>query len=124
MRTINAIESSQKHFEYCPLDTTLGILSGKWKSIIICRLMSASLHFSELHKEIPRCSTRMLALQLSELQEDQIIERQVTATFHTEYSLTAWGQSLAPLVTALNSWGSHYLKENAGKIAGNNNLDC
>ncbi|MCG0890443.1 putative transcription regulator (putative) [Lactiplantibacillus plantarum] len=50
MRTITPIENSRRHEEFCPLDTTLSILSGKWKSIIICRLMGNSQRFSSLIK--------------------------------------------------------------------------
>ncbi|MFW6756487.1 winged helix-turn-helix transcriptional regulator [Lactiplantibacillus plantarum] len=46
MRIITPIENSRRHEEFCPLDTTLSILSGKWKSIIICRLMGSSQRFS------------------------------------------------------------------------------
>lgn len=60
MRTITPIENSRRHEEFCPLDTTLSILSGKWKSIIICRLMGSSQRFSSLLKGMPGCTSRML----------------------------------------------------------------
>lgn len=104
--------SATTHFEFCPLDTTIKILSGRWKSIIICRLMKESLHFNELSRRIPDCTRRMLALQLKELIEAGIIFKnstQAPTTFNIEYSLTDIGESLIPVVLEMNEWGKKYL---------------
>ncbi|MFO1546400.1 helix-turn-helix domain-containing protein [Lactiplantibacillus plantarum] len=109
MRTITPIENSRRHEEFCPLDTTLSILSGKWKLIIICRLMGSSQRFSSLLKGMPGCTSRMLAMQLKELVADQIVSQQTVAN-HSVYELTNIGISLVPIVKAMDRWGEAYLE--------------
>jgi len=111
------VKSSQVHGEFCPLDTTIKILSGRWKTIILNRLMKESLHFNELARRIPNASRRMLALQLHELVEAGVVERTVEAELapvHIYYSLTEQGQKLLPVVWSMNAWGEGYIKEMAG----------
>jgi DNA-binding HxlR family transcriptional regulator len=108
---MRAAKMSMKHGEYCPLDCTLGILSGKWKSIIVCRLMREPLHFGEIHRSIPSCPKRALAMQLSELAEDGIVARRVEhegAVIRTCYSLNGAGTSLAGIVKQMDK-GMEYL---------------
>lgn len=114
MRIINAIDSSDKHYEFCPLDTTLSVLSGKWKTIIICRLMSNPLYFTELKNKIPNCTKRMLAIQLTQLEEDGIVIKSVSSSyspFHVQYYLTEIGVSLVPIINSMDSWGSQYIEK-------------
>lgn len=109
---LNAVQMSRRHQELCPLDSTLGILSGKWKSIIICRLMHGPHRFSELQREIPGCTRRMLSLQLNQLAKDRIVSRHVDASavpIRTTYKLTTLGQSLVPIIRRMDEWGSMYL---------------
>ncbi|MDR0299743.1 MAG: helix-turn-helix transcriptional regulator [Streptococcaceae bacterium] len=107
------VKNSQIHGEFCPLDTTLKILSGRWKTIILNRLMKEELHFNELARRIPNCSRRMLALQLHELAAAQIIVKQVKidqGMAKISYQLTSLGRSLLPVVWAMNDWGRHYIE--------------
>lgn len=109
---MNAVQMSTRHKEICPLDSTLGILSGKWKSIIICRLMQGPHRFSGLQREIPGCTRRMLALQLDQLEKDKIISRSVnadTVPISTTYKLTNLGKSLVPIIRQMDEWGCMYL---------------
>ncbi|MFC4652101.1 winged helix-turn-helix transcriptional regulator [Lactococcus nasutitermitis] len=108
------IKNSQIHGEFCPLDTTIKILSGRWKTIILNRLMKEELHFNELVRRIPNCTRRMLALQLKELIEAQIVDKKIlTDKFpvQTCYTLTEQGKSLLPIVWSMNQWGEQYIKK-------------
>jgi len=101
-----------RHGEICPLDTTLKILTGKWKSIILCRLIENDLRFTALLHTLPGCTRRMLSLQLSQLIDDQIIAKEVDANFvptKTSYHLTDLGLSLVPIIHAMDTWGSQYI---------------
>lgn len=92
----------------CPIENTLKLINGKWKSVIIYQLSKYQpCRFSELQKLIPDCSKRLLAMQLKELEKDGLINKKVFATVppKTAYSLTAVGQTLKPVVTAMNQWG-------------------
>jgi len=109
---MDALTARHRHDEDCPLDTTLQILSGKWKSIILCRLRTQEMRFTELLLTLNGCTRRMLALQLSQLITDQIIVKTIDTSFtptKTSYRLTALGQSLVPVVLMMNQWGTHYL---------------
>ncbi|MCV3295841.1 MAG: helix-turn-helix domain-containing protein [Oenococcus sp.] len=109
----NAVEMSYRHAEFCPLDSTLQVLDGKWKSIIICRLIHHDYRFTELLRGLPGCSQRMLSLQLSQLLGDHIIVKHIDPSFvpiKCSYSLTAAGKSLIPIIRAMDNWGNNYLK--------------
>ncbi|KRN99858.1 winged helix-turn-helix transcriptional regulator [Companilactobacillus kimchiensis] len=110
---MTALEMSTRHGETCPLDTTLNILNGKWKSIILCRLMNHELRYSELLRSLPGCTRRMLSLQLLQLEHDQIIKKEIDSSFipiKTSYHLTELGQSLVPIIQAMDNWGANYIK--------------
>jgi DNA-binding HxlR family transcriptional regulator len=93
---------------YCKFETALDILVGKWKPVILLRLFSnGTMRFSELQKAIPDITKKMLTQQLRELEYHDIIHREV---YHqippkVEYSITAYGQRMTPLLQAMNDWG-------------------
>jgi len=66
--------------------------------------------FSELQKRMPNCSRRMLSLQLSGLEKDNIVEKKVYPVIppKTEYKLTRFGQTLTPLILEMEKWGRIY----------------
>ncbi|MCP9328718.1 winged helix-turn-helix transcriptional regulator [Liquorilactobacillus satsumensis] len=95
----------------CPVESTLQIISGKWKSVILYHLFKQKLcHFGELHSAIADCSRRMLALQLRELEDDGIIKKTIFSEIplRTDYTLTEFGQTLRPVVASLEQWGIQY----------------
>ncbi|MFP8818556.1 winged helix-turn-helix transcriptional regulator [Acinetobacter johnsonii] len=86
----------------------MGLLDGKWKSIILWHLLEDDvLRFNELRKKIPNVTQKMLTRQLRELEEDQLILRKVYAVVppKVEYRLSTLGTSLAPILVALKQWG-------------------
>lgn len=102
----------------CPVESTLQIISGKWKSVIIYHLIKNKVcRFSELQKRMPNCSRRMLSLQLSELEKDNIVEKKVYPVIppKTEYKLTRFGQTLTPLIIEMEKWGRRYNTINLGE---------
>lgn len=97
--------------EGCPVESTLQIISGKWKSVIIYHLIKQkNCRFNELQKLMPNCSRRMLSLQLKELENDQIISKNVYPSVppKTSYRLTNIGNSLTPLILEMEKWGVMY----------------
>lgn len=94
----------------CDKELTLAVISGKWKMLILWHLNEQTLRFNEIMSLIPNITQRTLTNQLRELEADMIIHREAFAEVppHVEYSLTAQGQSLIPLLQAMNSWGSDY----------------
>jgi DNA-binding HxlR family transcriptional regulator len=107
----------QRHESYvnCPVEAALDLIGGKWKAVILFRLMEGTKRFNQLQKLIPNVTRRMLTLQLRELEEDGLISRKVYQEVppKVEYSLTEFGLTLKPLLIVLKEWGEthapHYL---------------
>lgn len=96
----------------CSVEAAIGILDGKWKSIILWHLLTEhTLRFGEIRKRIPNVTQRMLTNQLRELEEDGIIHREVYPQVppKVEYSLTSLGSSLRPILLALKAWGDQHM---------------
>lgn len=96
----------------CPVEAALDVIGGKWKVLIICWLKEGRHRFGELRRRIPGVSERMLTQQLRELERDGIVRRKVYPEVppRVEYSLTAFGDSLRPIMVMLNKWGQKHLK--------------
>jgi DNA-binding HxlR family transcriptional regulator len=104
-----------KHYELntgCAVEACLEVIGGKWKGLILHHLMSqGTLRFSELQKLKPNLSPRILTAQLRELERDGVIVRKVYPVVppKVEYSLSAAGESLRPLIQAMQDWGDAFL---------------
>ncbi|MCX4349316.1 MAG: helix-turn-helix domain-containing protein [Alphaproteobacteria bacterium] len=95
----------------CPLGLTLGVIGGKYKVMIIWFLYQNNvLRYNELQKTIKGVTPKMLISQLRELENDGIIERKVYPVVppKVEYSLTAKGESLIPILLEMRKWGEKY----------------
>lgn len=90
------------------VEATLGVIGGKWKSIILCHLGGGAMRTSELRRAIPNVSQRVLTKQLRELERDKIIKRKVYGQVppEVEYSLTEEGRSLRQILVAMSDWGN------------------
>ncbi|WP_409294278.1 winged helix-turn-helix transcriptional regulator [Peribacillus sp. SCS-26] len=100
----------------CEKELTLSVIGGKWKMLILWHLgKEGTKRFGELKALIPGITQRMLVNQLRELEEDSIIWREVYPVVppKVEYSLTAQGESLMPILEAMYKWGKDYM-ETAG----------
>jgi len=78
------------------------------------------LGFAELQAHVPDISSKVLADSLRDLEENGLVEREIIneQPFRVNYSLTAQGQSLEPLISEMNEWGTQYL-ERVGPPPGN-----
>ncbi|WP_438431946.1 winged helix-turn-helix transcriptional regulator [Gorillibacterium sp. sgz500922] len=94
----------------CPVETTLTIMSGKWKGIILYRLLGGKMRFNELKRTMPSVTHRTLTLQLRELEQDGIVKRTVYAEVppRVEYELTPLGSSMSPIIQSMYTWGTAY----------------
>lgn len=99
----------------CPVEVTLSIVGGKWKLQIVYCLLSGTRRFGELRRLIPGATQQMLTLQLRELEQAGVLQRQVYAQVppKVEYSLTALGRSLEPIVHQIHTWGEGYCQQNS-----------
>lgn len=92
---------------HCALDVTMDFIGGKWKTVVLWYLRNERRRFSELKKQIPEITEKMLSLQLKELEKDGIVGRKVYAEVppRVEYFLTEEGKTLIPCIEALAKWG-------------------
>lgn len=113
---VETMEQICKSTFTCPVEATLQLIGGKYKAVILWHLMNNTLRYSELHKKIPKATDKMLAQQLRELEKDGLINRMVYPVVppKTEYSLTDFGKSLAPILNAMCDWGNDYLLKEKG----------
>lgn len=92
----------------CCASLTMGVIGGKWKTVILFHLINGKLRYNELRKEMPAVTERTLSLQLKTLEEDGIINRKVYTSkppLKVEYSLTDFGKTLIPLIQSIAEWG-------------------
>ena len=90
-----------------PVDEFVQLIRGRYKADIIILLGKKPRRFNELRKTIPRISDRVLARQLDALERDDIVERTVFVEMplRVEYSLTARGKTLCPILKQIWKWG-------------------
>ena len=98
--------------EHCPVEATLELIGGKYKTLILWHLSDKKLRFSQLRREISGITPKMLTQQLRELETHALVHREVFPIVppKVEYSLTDLGRSLMPLLVAMRDWGSEYLR--------------
>jgi DNA-binding HxlR family transcriptional regulator len=94
----------------CPVELALDMIGGKWKALILWNLMDMTRRFSELKRSIPKCTEKMLVQQLRDLESAGLIERRVYPEVppKVEYSMSAYGKRLVPVLGALCDFGKDY----------------
>lgn len=94
----------------CPVETTLTLISDKWKVLIIRDLMTGTKRFGELKKSIGSVSQKVLTAQLRQMEASGLVTRKVYAEVppRVEYTLTDLGYSLQPILIAMHDWGEEY----------------
>ncbi|MCU0526448.1 MAG: winged helix-turn-helix transcriptional regulator [Elainella sp. Prado103] len=87
------------------------MIGGRWKVLILRELLSGVKRFNQLHRALQGITQKMLTQQLRELEDDGIIHREVYLQVppKVEYSLTATGETLKPILEAMHQWGATYL---------------
>jgi DNA-binding HxlR family transcriptional regulator len=98
--------------QHCPVEATLGLVGGKYKALILWKLMAGALRFSELRRTVPGATPKMLTQQLRELEADGLVHREVYPVIppRVEYSLTPFGLSIRPVLESMYTWGTGYLE--------------
>ena len=94
----------------CPVETTLTLISDKWKVLIIRDLMPGTKRFGELKKSIGGVSQKVLTSQLRQMEDCGLLTRTVYPEVppRVEYALTELGRSLKPVLDAMQDWGEAY----------------
>ena len=97
----------------CPVETTLTLISDKWKVLILRDLMNGTMRFGELKKSIGHVTQKVLTAQLRQMEQSGLLTRKVYAEVppRVEYTLTELGYSLRPVMDALKTWGENYQEQ-------------
>ena len=104
--------------EGCSVESTLQLISGKWKSVLLYHLIfEGAYRYSELYRFIPGITRRMLSLQLKALEDDGLIKRTVlnNKPLIVSYSATEYGKTLAPTIEAMYHWGENFNQQQKKK---------
>jgi DNA-binding HxlR family transcriptional regulator len=90
----------------CPIEEVMQVISGRWPSLLIYYLKQGTKRFSDLRRDNPTISHKMLTLELRKLEDAGLVERSEFEGYplRVEYDLTPAGLKLVPLLDALGSW--------------------
>ncbi|MDP0488498.1 MAG: helix-turn-helix domain-containing protein [Fusobacterium sp. JB021] len=102
----------------CPIELTIDILGGKWRSLILWHLNIEVLRFTEIRKIVPGISKKVLSEHLRELEKNGLIERKIYPEVppKVEYKITEKGKELAEILNLMEKWGQNILEKEGEKI--------
>lgn len=112
--TKDIADTPAKDLPACPVETTLMLISDKWKVLILRDLMPGTKRFGELKKSIGNVFQKVLTAQLRQMEASGLVNRTVYAEVppRVEYTLTDLGYSLKPVLDAMWDWGEQYKSQN------------
>ena len=98
----------------CPVAITVQMVGSKWKLLILRNLLARPWRFNELRKNLEGISQKVLTDSLRSMEEDGIIIRTVYPEVppRVEYSLSELGESMRPIIKAMEQWGIDYKAKN------------
>lgn len=104
----------KKELPACPVETTLMLISDRWKVLIIRDLLEGTKRFGELKRSVGNISQKVLTANLRSMEGDGLLTRKVFPEVppRVEYTLTETGYSLKPIIDAMFEWGSRYKAQN------------
>lgn len=99
----------------CPVATTVQLIGSKWKLLIMRNLLKRPWRFNELRRVLDGISQKVLTDSLRSMEEDGIITRTVYPEVppRVEYALSDLGESMRPIIQAMEQWGTEYKKNHA-----------
>ncbi|WP_332772978.1 winged helix-turn-helix transcriptional regulator [Phenylobacterium sp.] len=100
----------------CPIEEVMRVLSGRWPTLLLYYLKDGTKRFSDLKRDNPTVSARMLSLELRKLEDAGIVRRTAHGGYplRVEYDLTASGLTLVPLIDALGGWWDQTAADRSG----------
>jgi DNA-binding HxlR family transcriptional regulator len=109
-----------KKKQYCeclntvkPVRDALDVINGKWKLSIIISVGVGNDRYTDIQESIPGLTPKVLAKELKELEQHQLITRIITDDYPVKitYKLTAYADTLTPIIYALKDWGINHKKK-------------
>ncbi len=104
----------EKNLPDCPVETTLMLISDRWKVLIIRDLLGGTRRFGEIKKSLGSISQKVLTANLRSMEDSGLLMRKVYPEVppRVEYTLTETGYSLKPILDAMVEWGTEYKRKN------------
>lgn len=92
----------------CGINVAMKVFGAKWKPCIIDAIRRGAVRPSEIHRQIPNATPRVLDMQLRELEDFEVVGKRSGNSFplKTAYYLTPLGESILPVIALLDSWGN------------------
>ena len=108
----------KKEMPACPVETTLMLISDRWKVLIIRDLLDGTKRFGELKRSVGNISQKVLTANLRAMEESGLLTRKVYPEVppRVEYTLTETGYSLHPLLDVMVAWGMRYKEKNNNRV--------
>ena len=129
--TVEFAPRVREDVEGCPVYITSGILGKKWTILILQTLMAPrarnGLRFNAIQKDLSWISAKMLSQRLSELEEEDILTREVDSSVippHVSYTLTSKGEGLRGVLTLMQEWGMKHGGDKTGRCLGQGFDNC
>ena len=97
----------------CPVAVCVQLIGSKWKLLILRNLLTRPWRFNELRKNLEGISQKVLTDSLRAMEQDGLITRTVYAELppRVEYSLTALGETIRPILNSMQQWGENYREQ-------------
>ena len=107
-----------KELPACPVETTLMLISDRWKVLIIRDLLGGTKRFSELKKSIGSIAQKVLTANLRSMEASGLLTRTIYPEVppRVEYTLTETGYSLKPVLDSMVTWGTSYQQNNSAAL--------
>lgn len=105
---------AEKELPICPVETTLMLISNRWKVLILRDLFTGTKRFGELKRSLSGISQKVLTANLKDMEQSGLVTRKAYPEVppRVEYTLTEMGESLKPVLAAMFDWGLDYKKKN------------
>lgn len=109
----------------CPIRTTLEMVGGKWRLLIIAQLIERSRGYGELNKAIPEISDKMLFEELRSLEENKLILKQTISERpkRVRYELTDLGKEVIPLLGSMKNFADRYTEIRSAEASSSGNTE-
>ena len=116
----------KKELPECPVETTLMLISDRWKVLILRDLFTGTKRFGELKRSLEGISQKVLTANLKSMEADGLLTRRAYPEVppRVEYTLTELGESLRPVIAAMFDWGMDYKKLNGLAPGNDERLDA
>ena len=101
---------TKEEFPACPVATSVALIGGKWKLLLLRNLRERPWRFNELMRDLDGISQKVLTDSLHQMADDGLVYRHDYRQMppRVEYSLTPLGRELLPVIDALADFGAYY----------------